>query len=60
MRVGDLVEMRGSRGIIVEIKQNNRYPPYQIWYKVHWQDVNAFDWVRKGTYKSFRKIESDC
>jgi hypothetical protein len=55
MKVGDLVEMLGSRGLIVEIKTNN-YPPYQTWYKVHWQDVNAFDWVSKGTYKSFKKI----
>ena len=55
MKVGDLVEMRGSHGLIVEIKKNN-YPPYQVWYRVHWQDTNAFDWVPKGNYKSFKKI----
>jgi hypothetical protein len=37
MKVGDLIEMRGSVGVLTDIKKN-RFPPYQVWYRVRWQN----------------------
>ena len=57
MKVGDLVEMRGAIGLLTEIKKN-KFPPYQVWYKIFWNDTNKNEWVMSGrdTYLGIKKV----
>ena len=54
MKVGDLVEMRGAVGLLTEIKKN-KFPPYQVWYKIFWNDTNKNEWVI-GAYLGIKKV----
>ena len=54
MKVGDLVEMRGAIGLLTDIKKN-KFSPYQVWYKVVWNDTNKNEWVI-GEYLGIKKV----
>ena len=46
MKVGDLVDVNGSVGVLLEIKPN-KVPPYQVWYRIQWQHKEGHWWHTK-------------
>jgi hypothetical protein len=46
VKVGDLVEVNGSVGVLLEIKPN-KVPPYQVWYRIQWQHKEGHWWHTK-------------
>ena len=56
MKVGDLIQHRGRIGILSKIVKN-KYPPYELWYRVKWQYTFDCDseWIIKDT-SAIRKL----